>query len=222
MLKSSLLTAKSFQLCLTLCDPIDGNPLGSPVPGILQTRTLEWVAISFSSAWKRKVKGKSLSRVQLLAIPWTTAYQAPPFMGFSRQEYWSGVPLPSPKSSLGYLQYLMLIIIVYILIQCQCYVNNYWSMVNLCWFLELPGFLFTIFFICSWSNPWTWRADCIYKYIRYSVYIYIYIYSYSFIHTIVIWVFLWTYIYIYTHTHIYIQILYVNKMPYIVFINFWK
>ena len=89
-------TAKSLQSCLTLCDPIDGSPPGSPVPGILQARTLEWVAISFSNAWKWKVKVKSLSCVQLLATPWTTAYQAPPSMGFSRQEYWSGVPLPSP------------------------------------------------------------------------------------------------------------------------------
>ena len=85
--------AKSLQLCPTLCDPIDSSPPGSPVPGILQARTQEWVAISFSNAWKWKVKGKSLSRVWLLATPWTTAYQAPPFMGFSRQEYWSGVPL---------------------------------------------------------------------------------------------------------------------------------
>ena len=87
--------AKSLQSCPTLCDPIDGSPLGSPVPGILQARTLEWVAISFSSAWKWKVKVKSLSRIRLLATPWTAAYQAPPSMGFSRQEYWSGVPLPS-------------------------------------------------------------------------------------------------------------------------------
>ena len=86
--------AKSLQLCPTLCDPIDGSPPGSPVPGILQARTLEWVAISFSNAWKWKVKVKSLSHVQLLATPWTAAYQAPPSMGFSRQEYWSGVPLP--------------------------------------------------------------------------------------------------------------------------------
>ena len=71
------------------------HPLGSSVPGILQARTLEWVAISFSSAWKWKVKVKSLSRVRLLETPWTAAYQAPPPMGFSRQEYWSGVPLPS-------------------------------------------------------------------------------------------------------------------------------
>ena len=89
--------AKSLQSCPTLCDPIDGSPPGSPVPGILQARTLEWGAISFSNAWKWKVKVKSLSRVRLLATPWTTAYQAPPSMGFSRQEYWSGVPLPSPK-----------------------------------------------------------------------------------------------------------------------------
>ena len=87
---------KSLQLCLTLCDPIDGSQPGSPVPGILQARTLEWVAISFSSAWKWKLKVKSLSCIQLFATPWTAAYQAPPSMGFSRQEYWSGVPLPSP------------------------------------------------------------------------------------------------------------------------------
>ena len=79
--------AKSLQSCPTLCDPIDGSPPGSPVPGILQTRTLEWVAISFSNAWKWKVKVKLLSRVRLFATPWTAAYQAPPSMGFSRQEY---------------------------------------------------------------------------------------------------------------------------------------
>ena len=88
--------AKSLQSCPTLCDPIDGSPPGSPVPGILQARTLEWVAISLSNAWKWKVKVKSLSRVWPSLIPWTAAYQAPPSMGFSRQEYWSGVPLPSP------------------------------------------------------------------------------------------------------------------------------
>ena len=89
--------AKSLQSCLTLCDPIDGSPRGSPVPGILQARTLEWVAISFSVAWKWKLKVKSLSHVRLLATPWTAAYQAPWSMGFSRQEYWSGVLLPSPR-----------------------------------------------------------------------------------------------------------------------------
>ena len=80
--------AKSLQSCPTLCDHLDGSPSGSPVPGILQARTLEWVAISFSSAWKWKVKVKLLSRVRLLATPWTAAYQAPPSMGFSRQEYY--------------------------------------------------------------------------------------------------------------------------------------
>ena len=83
---------------MTLCDPIDSSPPGFPVPGILQARTLEWVAISFSNAWKWKVKGKLLSCVRLLATPWTAAYQAPPSMGFSRQDFWSGVPLPSPSS----------------------------------------------------------------------------------------------------------------------------
>ena len=75
---------------------MDCSPPGSSVPGILQARTLEWVAISFSNAWKWKVKVKSLSRVWLLATPWTAAYQALPSMGFSGQQYWSGVPLPSP------------------------------------------------------------------------------------------------------------------------------
>ena len=87
--------AKSFQSCLTLCDPIDGSPPGSTIPGILQAGTVEWVTISFSNAWKWKVKVKPLSRVRLLATPWTAAYEAPP-MGFSRQEYWSGLPLPFP------------------------------------------------------------------------------------------------------------------------------
>ena len=89
--------AKSLQSCLTLCNPIDSSPPGCPVPRILQARMLEWVAISFSNAWKWKVKVKSVSRVQLLATPWTAAYQAPPSIGFSRQEYWSGVPLSSPE-----------------------------------------------------------------------------------------------------------------------------
>ena len=91
----SKVAAKSPQLCPTLCDPTDGSPPGSAVPGILQARTPEWVAISFSKArkWKVKSEVKSLSRVRLLATPWTAAYQAPPSMRFSRQEYWSGVPL---------------------------------------------------------------------------------------------------------------------------------
>ena len=93
--------AKLLHSCPTLCNPIDGSPPGSPVPGILQARTLEWVSIFFSNAWKWKVKVKSLSRVQLFVTPWTAAYQAPLSMGFSRQEYWSGVPLPSPCYILG-------------------------------------------------------------------------------------------------------------------------
>ena len=87
--------AKSLQSCPTLYNPIDGSPLGSSIPGILQARILEWVAISFSNAWKWKVKVKSLSRARLLVTPWTAVYQAPPSMGFSRQENWSGLPLPS-------------------------------------------------------------------------------------------------------------------------------
>ena len=88
--------AKSLQSCPTLCNPIDDSPPGSPVPGLLQAITLEWVAIFFSNAWKWKVKVKLLSCVRLLVTPWTAAHQAPPCRGFSRQEYWSGVPLPTP------------------------------------------------------------------------------------------------------------------------------
>ena len=88
--------AKLLQSCPTLCDPIDSNPPGSAIPGILQARTLERVAISISSAWKWKVKVKKLSCARLLVTPWTAAYQAPRSMGPSRQEYWSGVSLPSP------------------------------------------------------------------------------------------------------------------------------
>ena len=91
--------AASLQSCPTLCDPIDGRLPGSPSPGILQARTLEWAAIYFSNAWKWKVKVKSLSRVWLFTTPRTAAYQAPPHMEFSRQEYWSGLPLPSPRHS---------------------------------------------------------------------------------------------------------------------------
>ena len=99
--------AKLLQSCLTLCDPIDGSPPGSPVPGILQARTLEWVAISFSNAWKWKLKVKSLSRIRLFKTPWTAAYQASPSMGFSRQEDWSGVPLPSQfRPAIRFLQKL--------------------------------------------------------------------------------------------------------------------
>ena len=94
--------AKSLQSCPTLCDPIDGSSPGSPIPGIL-----EWVAISFSNAWKWKVRVKSLSRVQLFATPWTAAYEAPPSMVFSRQEYWSGVQLPSPYNHEIWPHYIM-------------------------------------------------------------------------------------------------------------------
>ena len=99
----SAAAAKLLQSCPTLCDPIDSGPPGYPVAGILQARTLDWVAISFSNGWKGKVKVKSFSRVRLFMTPWSAAHQAPPSMRFSRQEYWSGVPLPSPLFLLGYL-----------------------------------------------------------------------------------------------------------------------
>ena len=80
----SAAAAKSLQSCPTLCHPIDGSSPGSPVPGTLQARILDWVAISFSNAWKWKVKVKSLSHVRLLVTPWTAAYQGP-FFKFSCQ-----------------------------------------------------------------------------------------------------------------------------------------
>ena len=104
--RADAVAAKSLQSCLTLCDPIDGSPPGSPVPGSLMARTLEWVAVSSSNAWKWKVKVKSLSRVWLLVTPWTAAYQASLSMGFSRQEYWSGLPLPSLISELVNVNYI--------------------------------------------------------------------------------------------------------------------
>ena len=100
MMYSAAAAAKSLQSCPTLCDPIDGSPSGSAVSGILQARTLEWVSTSFSNAWKRKMKVKLLSHVQLFVTPWTAAYQAPLSMRFSTQRYWSGLPLPSPHDVL--------------------------------------------------------------------------------------------------------------------------
>ena len=94
VLAADAAAAKSLQSCPTLCDPRDSSPPGSAIPGILQARTLEGIAISFSNAWKWKVKVKSLSRVRPSETPWTAAHQAPPSMEFSRQEYWSGLPFP--------------------------------------------------------------------------------------------------------------------------------
>ena len=113
--------AKTLQSCSTLHDPIDGSPPGSAVPGILQARTLEWVAISFSNAWKWKVKVKALSHVPLFATPWTAAYQAPLSMGFSRQEYWSGVPLPSPLLYMNINTYAHIHTHIYFLAACLLY-----------------------------------------------------------------------------------------------------
>ena len=128
--------AKSLQLCLTLCDPIDGSPPGSPVPEILQARTLEWVAISFSNAGKWKVKVKLLSRVRLLATPWTAAYEAPPSMGFSRQEYWSGLPLPAPFWVLRVL-YILWLLILYQICDFQTFSPILWFAFLLCWWCLL-------------------------------------------------------------------------------------
>ena len=106
-----------LQSCPTLCDPIDGSLPGFSVPGILQARTLEWVAISFYNAQKWKMKVKSLSHIRLLATPWTAAYQAPPSMGFSGQQYWSGVPLPSPFNQVGQPYFISFTVYWYCLIR---------------------------------------------------------------------------------------------------------
>ena len=135
------LAAKSLQSCLTLCDHIDGSPPGSPIPGTLQARTLEWVAISFSNAWKWKVKVTSLSRVWPSVTPWTAAFQAPPSMGFSRQECWSGVPLPSPSQPdekfpryVSLLVCILLICITYVrLVNTHTYFYTYTC---LCWLVK--------------------------------------------------------------------------------------
>ena len=125
--------AKSLQSCPTLWDPIDGSPPGSPVPGILQARTLEWVATSFSNAWKWKVKVKLLNRVWLPATPRTAAYQAPPSMGFPRQEYWSGLPSPSPHRRAGPILF--------------SYNLNSWNGEQIKLFEDKP-----IFFLMSWRE----------------------------------------------------------------------
>ena len=127
----SAAVGKSLQSCPTLCDPIDSSPPGSPVPGILQARTLEWVAVSFSNAGKWKVKMKSLSRVRLLATPWTAAFQAPPSMGFSRQEYWSGVPLPSLEE-ISSLSHSVVFLYFFALIAEEGF------LISPCYSLELP------------------------------------------------------------------------------------
>ena len=131
--------AKLLQSCLTLCDPIDSSPPGSPISGILQARTLEWVAISFCNAWKWKVKVKSLSHVRLRDTPWTAAYQAPLSMGFSRQEYWSGVPLPSPSSMWNECNYMVVWTFFGIFLLWDC--NENWTSPALWPLLSFPNLL---------------------------------------------------------------------------------
>ena len=123
-------TAKSRQSCPTLRDPIDGSPPGSPIPGILQVRILEWVAISFSNAWKWKVKVKSLSYVRLFVTPWTAAHQAPWSMGPSGQEYWRGVPLPSLREPLDTLLNRGNSLLVLVCLEFQI-TDGYWILTNL-------------------------------------------------------------------------------------------
>ena len=134
--------SKLLQSCPTLCDPIDGSQPGSPIPGILQARVLEWAAISFSNAWKWKVKVKSLSRVRLLATPWIAAYQALPPMGFSRQDYWSGVPLPSPEICMRYC---------YLGTSKRSYSRSIWGRGLSCGILLGAGYLVSHSFVTIWT-----------------------------------------------------------------------
>ena len=139
--------AKSLQSCPTLWDPIHSSPPGSTILGVLQARTLEWVAISFTSAWKWKVKVKSLSRVPLLATPWTAAYQAPPSMGFSRQEYWSGSPLPSPLISLSLMEITWNLSAEMPEVTLKFYNTTVWSKVNYLIFLMVSIFTHKMYLI---------------------------------------------------------------------------
>ena len=142
--------------------PIDGSPPGSPVPGILQARTLEWVAISFSNAWKWKVKVKSLSLVRILATPWTAAYQVPPSVGFSRQEYWSGVPLPSPvvlpETCVFFLwdKRILFCGVQYLLKNIYCYYFMYFAVLGLsCGMWDLQSYGMQTFNCGMWDLiPW--------------------------------------------------------------------
>ena len=155
--KTSVAAAKLLQSCSILCYPIDGSPPGSPVPGILQARTLEWVAISFSNAWKWKVKVKSLSRVQLLESPWTVAHQAPPSMGFSRQEYWSGVPLPSPVDELMLFKWMRFWCrheVCFLSDEVRQILLNYWNIL-------LKPALFTQTLI-TWQVKWVWCSQTVF------------------------------------------------------------
>ena len=123
-----------------------------PIPGILQARTLEWVAISFSNAWKWKVKVKSLSRVQLLATPWTAAYQAPPSMGFSRQEYWSGVPLPSPVKNLVTDRTRIWTFVIWVQSQCSEHLFCPYKRALKIWSLMCKEFVLHLTHFSNWSK----------------------------------------------------------------------
>ena len=143
------------------------QPTRLPRSVILQAWTLEWVAISFSNAWKWKVKVKSLSRVWLLATPWTAAYQAPPSMGFSRQVYWSGLPLPSLYIMCKYILFMFISLWIFIFIFLNFYF--FWCsffLLELCPCLHQGSFCLSIPFDISFMQicwrrllrvPWTAR-----------------------------------------------------------------
>ena len=159
--------AMSLQSCLAMRDPRDGSPPGSPIPGIHQSRTLEWVAMSFSNAWKWIVKVRMLSRVRLLATPWTAAYQAPPSMEFPRQEYWSGVPLGRRNENHNHRKQTKLITWTTALSNSMklwaCHVRpptmdgSWWRVVTKCSPLEKG--MAKHFSILSFRTPWTvWKS----------------------------------------------------------------
>ena len=148
------------QSCPTLCDPIDSSPQGSTVPGILLARTVEWVAIAFSNAWRWKVKVNSLSCVLLFATPWAAASQAPPSMGSSRQEYWSGVPLPSLKTSYTCKYFHRLIGIS---IKCTIYIKyiyktsyNYRYFHRLLWYKYKMYYMIKYIYKTSYTYKYSW------------------------------------------------------------------
>ena len=145
--RTAAAAAKSLQSCPTLCDPRDSSPPGSSIPGILQARTLEWAAISFSNAWKWKVKGKSLSRVRLFATPWTAAHQAPPSMGVSRQEYWSRLPVPSPYSLLFCSKYFKIMLWYFasgVIKKCNALFTNKWHYLEYHFAKSIPSLTITL------------------------------------------------------------------------------
>ena len=138
------------RLCAT---PLDGSPPGSAVPGILQARRLEWVAISFSNAWAWKEKVKSLSRVRLFATPWTAAYQAPPSMGFfqARVLEWGAIAF-SLNASMCMLNKVHITRDLSSFLMGQNQGNSWIQMLFSAWFKSFPRTTATFFEVLSIDN----------------------------------------------------------------------